>query len=789
MGASDRFGGDSSHLLLPLKTAPLGDILNSIGDGVMAIDCDGNVTYINATAEEATGWPAGEAIGSPLQTVLQVIDGDQPEPRSPFRRNATDWLAPVLRHGETLPFAPEAVLLGRDGHRLAIQGSVSPLVNEPTSGPESGSPNVVGATVIFRDVTDQRIAQQMRQAALDYADDIIATLRHPFLVLDEQHRVQSSNRAFYETFQVSPGETRGKLLSSLGNGQWDIPRLRQLLNELILNNTELNGFEIHHDFPRIGRRYMTLNARRIHREAEHCDLILLGIEDITERRQLEEARRELETRFTSLVKNVRDHAIFTLDSDGMIQSWNLEAERILGYSETDAVGQHFSVVFTDEDRQRGVPELEMQLARQNGRAEDERWHRKADGGTFWALGILTPTHDPQGNFSGYAKILRDMTERKQMELALRESHRYKDEFLAMLSHELRNPLAPILSALELIKESSDETPEHRTARTIIARQTRHLARLVDDLLEVSRVSTGKVSLQRAKVKLNDIVGDAIDQVRVELARHGQTLNRSITRPSVWVDADPTRLQQVISNLLINASKYSDSGSHIDLSLHEQAGWGVVQVRDHGKGIDTEMLPRIFDLFSQADVSLHRSQGGLGIGLALVKSLVEAHGGSVEAHSEGLGCGSQFVVRLPSVSAPEQNPASDDADESPREDAAAVVPRRVLVIEDQRDAAKVTAVVLRSWGHEVCIAHSGAEGIRRAAQFLPHLVLSDIGLPDVDGYQVARQLRSDPRFRETRLVAVTGYGQQKDLQRSRQSGFDEHLVKPVDPADFKRLLSP
>lgn len=768
--AGDPHSGMKPPLLPPhLASEWLGVTLHSIGDAVIATNANGMVTFMNPVAASLTGWTASDANGQPLAQLFKIVNEEtRQEVKSPVER--------ALRDGMVVGLADRTILIARDGTERPISDSAAPIRDE--------NGTVAGAVVVFRDITNQRQAERDKQAALDYAENIIATLRHPFLVLDRDLRVKSANRSFYRSFKVSPEETQGKKVYDLGNGQWNISHLRILLEEILPQNTSFDDFEVEHEFPTIGHRYMLLNARRVHRADEKVELILLGIEDITERRRLEEERRELETRFTCLVKNVRDHAIFTLDNGGRIASWNVEAERILGYSEEEVLGKHFRLIFTAEDIENGVPEDELRQARKAGRAEDERWHKRKNGDLFWALGIVTPTHDPSGVRSGFSKILRDITERKRMEEALKDADRRKDEFLAMLSHELRNPLAPILNAVHLIRQEGDESEELQMARSVIERQVRHLKRLVDDLLEVSRITTGKVRLQTGRVALNEVVERAVERIRPIVEQYQQNLSLATPDELVWVQADAARLEQVFGNLLSNASKYNRVGGRIWVTVAQENDQVIVRVRDDGLGIDAELQPFIFDLFTQADKSLDRSEGGLGLGLALVKNLVELHHGTVTVHSEGMGKGSQFVVCLPNAS------TMETIHEPPRPDSpeARTDTLRVLVVDDNVDAAKISSMLLRSWGHEVRIAHNGPDALHRAAGFQPHVVLLDIGLPNMDGYEVARHFRQDPHISSARLVAITGYGQEEDLQRSKEAGFDAHLIKPVETADLKAQLA-
>ncbi len=387
-------------------------------------------------------------------------------------------------------------------------------------------------------------------------------------------------------------------------------------------------------------------------------------------------------------------------------------------------------------------------------------------------------------------ICLDVTERCRAEEALKDVNRRKDEFLAMLAHELRNPLAPIRNAAQLLNVHSAGKPEIEWARAVIERQTKHLAGLVDGLLDVSRMVSGQIALQKKPVDLAEVVHDAVETSRplIRLRKHHLTVQ--LPEQSVLLEADPTRLSQVISNLLNNAAKYTEEGGQIRLDAAVDNGVVTLRVRDTGLGIDPELLPHIFDLFTQAERTPDRSEGGLGIGLTLVKRLVELHGGTVEALSEGLGSGAEFIARLPALA---------DAGARAVEKATVRVPvaapadarsLRILIMDDNVDAADSIAMLPNMEGHETRAVNSARAALLAVPDFKPEVVLLDIGLPEMDGYEVARRLRAQNGERRMRLVAVTGYGQPADRRRAHAAGFDEHMVKPVEPTvlqDFLRIV--
>ena len=490
-----------------------------------------------------------------------------------------------------------------------------------------------------------------------------------------------------------------------------------------------------------------------------------------------------------LIESVQDYGIFFFDPQGRVASWNTGAERLLGYQEEEILGCEFTLFFTPEDIRDGAPEHEMRTALEKGRATDDRWHVKKDGSRFFGSGITTPLRDEDGRLLGFVKILRDFTERKRYEEELRNraealarADREKDEFLAVLAHELRNPLASIFYALHLLEEDTG-ADARRQARRIVDRQVRQLARLIDDLLDASRITTGKIELRKERIELRPVVEHALETARPILEERRHEVAVSLPREPVWLEADAARLEQVLANLLNNAAKFTESGGRIGLAAERRADEVVLRVRDTGMGIPSDVLPRIFELFIQGNRSLDRALGGLGIGLTLSRKLVEMHGGTIAAASEGPGRGSEFIVTLPAApEAPAPRAAAGPAAQVRQ------LSLRVLVVDDSQDAADMLATLLVMAGHEVRTAYSGPAALEAAAAFRPDAVVLDIGLPGLDGYQVAERLRRDPALKDALLIAASGYGQEEDKRRSREAGFDHHLVKPVDLRKLQEILA-
>lgn len=612
--------------------------LSCIGDAVITTDGEGRIAFLNPVAESLTGWTQ-EAVGQPLDSVLRIINEETHQP-------VEIPTVQALREGRTLTLPSHTLLTTKDGAERSISDSAALMRNDKGE--------VAGLVLVFRDITERRKVERALATSLLYADDIIATLREPFVVLDSNLRVKTANRSFYDSFHVSKEETENRLVYDLGNGQWDIPGLRKLLDEVLSRNQSVHDFEVQHTFPTLGRKTMLLNARPFPPDSKHPELILLAVEDVS-------ALRE--------------------------------------------------------------------------RADE-----------------------------------------------LAQANRHKDEFLATLAHELRNPLAPIRNAVQYLGMDGLTERDVKTGRDIISRQVAVMARLIDDLLDISRISRNKLDIRKQRVVLSEVLESAVESSLPLIHECGHELTIRLPPEPVILNADPVRLAQIFLNLLNNAAKYTNRGGHIWLTAAREGSDAVVSLRDNGIGIPGDMLPRIFEMFTQVDHSLERSHSGLGIGLTLVRRLVDLHDGTIEARSDGLDQGSEFVVRLPTIQPPlEPLPKS----EGPK--AASLSGSRILIVDDNKDSADTLGILLRFKGNEVRTANDGFEAVELAESFHPELVLLDIGLPKLNGYDVARRIRQQPWGRDMILVALTGWGQDEDRRRSKEAGFNFHVVKPVDLSVLEEVL--
>jgi PAS domain S-box-containing protein len=748
--------------------------LSAIGDAVLTTDPEGRITYMNPVAESLTRWAASDALGRPLEDILRIVNEQTREPiDQPIRK--------VIEKGLVRGLANRTVLIARDGTETPIDDSAAPVRDEAGS--------LVGVVMVFRDISERKEAERVAAAARAFAESIVDTIREPLLVLDADLRVASANRSFYDAFDVARGETEGRLVYELGNGQWDIPRLRTALEEILPGHGSFQDFEVNHTFEGIGPRRMLLNGRRVRGPEDDSQLILLAIEDITEHWRAGVPFVDSRERYRVIVEAATSYAIFTVDMQGVVTTWNAGAEKMLGFSEAEMAGRDFRIIFTPEDIEAGQPEAEMRAAEAEGQALDERWHLKKGGESFWANGLLMPLKDDAGQTRGFLKVVRDMTEQKNLEEALRRrtadlerADVQKNQFLAMLAHELRNPLAAIRNAVT-VSALSGSVEHLEWSREVITRQVRNFAHLIDDLLDVARITEGKIQLRKELTDATPIIRNAIEAVKPLIEERNHELMLSVTSNDLRLEADPVRLEQILVNLLTNAAKYTPAGGRIHLIAGVEGMEVLLRVRDNGVGIPPDSLTRMFDLFAQGDRSLGRSEGGLGIGLTLVKSLTELHGGTVTAASDGPNRGSEFVVRLPATT--DTAPVPPESTAGPL--GTATRHSRVLVVDDSKDTADGMARILKLSGHDVRVAYNGTNAIAVAREHRPEVVLLDIGLPGMDGYEVAARLRREECCKEARIIAVSGYGEEQARHRSEEAGIDHHLVKPVSITELFSLL--
>jgi PAS domain S-box-containing protein len=537
--------------------------------------------------------------------------------------------------------------------------------------------------------------------------------------------------------------------------------------------------------------------------------------DLTQRREHEQSLRQSEERFRLLVEGVREYAIFMLNENGEVATWNAGAERIKGYTADEIIGQHFSRFYPDDAIRSGWPEHELQVATAKGRFSEEGWRLRKDGSRFWAHVTITALRDEEGRLRGFAKLTRDLTELRgnesmqhrsagdeQMLSAERAARmeaqravRMKDEFLATLSHELRTPLHAILGWVQVLRTSAPAPSKEDVHKTmeVIERNAKAQVQLIDDLLDLNRILGGQVRLDLQRVALIDVIGAAVDSARPTADAKGVRIETILDARRGVVSGDPARLQQVVWNLLTNAIKFTPRGGKIQVLLERVNSHVEITVSDTGVGISEEFLPRVFDRFSQRDSSAGRRHGGLGLGLAISKQLVELHGGTISAKSAGEGKGASFIVRLPLVLV--QDAAVHEAGSLSEVDQMdnVAVPELdkivVLAVDDEADARDLIRRVLENHGARVATASSAEEALASLRVTVPDVLISDIGMPDVDGYHLMRTIRaSEPKGQHIPALALTAFARSEDRKRAMLAGYDAHLAKPFDLAEFLLVVA-
>jgi len=738
--------------------------VESVRDYAMLIlDTDGRVATWNRGAEAIKGWHASEIVGTHFSRFYppESIASGLPERE----------LTGAAKDGR---FEDEGWRMRKDGSRFWANVIITAL--------RDADQTLIGYAKVTRDLTERRRHEEsLRHNEARFRSLIEGVRDYAIFMLDTEGHVTTWNVGAQQIMGYEAVEAIGEHLSSFypqDGRERDLAEL-ELQTAMIEGRFEEEGWRVRKDGSRFWAS-VVLTALR------SPSGVLIGFtkitRDLTERRKHESTLRQSEERVRLLVESVIDYSIITVDDQGFINSWNLGAERITGFAASEIVGRHFSHLYPPEDIASNKPWQQLIRAGEGNRVNEEGWRVRKNGSQFWANSVIGKLPSVEGGGANYYIVTQDLTQRRHAE-SLAETAQKMHEFIAMLAHELRNPLAPIRNAVALMQRRNIQDPIVESMRQTIERQSAQLARIIDELLDVNRVARGQFTIEKETLDLREILQRAIETSRPLIEARHHTLNVDTGLVPIPVHADPMRLQQVVVNLLNNAAKYTPSQGTITLTASMHDGQVEIRVRDTGKGIPRESLDRVFDLFIQLEPNSGSALGGLGVGLALVRRIVELHGGCVQARSEGVGRGAEFTVRIPVSASPLAAAVAEEASDGQFSDAV-----RVLVVDDNVDASDSLAMMLQASGQETRAVYDGPTALRLFETFRPHLVLLDIGMPQMNGYDVARALRSLPAGVETVIAAVTGWGQEADKTRAREAGFDRHFTKPISESSLRGLVA-
>ena len=761
--------------ILAAEKERLRTTLASIGDAVISTDPAGDVVYLNPIAESLTGWTNQQAAGVPLSQVFNIVNEST---RLPVDNPAIR----ALRDGVIVGLANHTVLIARDGTECPIDDSAAPV--------RGADDAITGCVLVFRDISARRRAEgQLRERDEQFRRTLFEVAIPTLLHADDD-----------EVLLVNKAWTEGS-----GYQHADIPTINDwtvraygerhavvedYIDTLFESDLRVDNGEWEITTASGEKRLWHFFSTPVGRDSSGRRVIVSNAIDVTEQRRAEQGLRESEERLR-LAQRVSKIGTFEWNIQTGVNTWTPDLEAMYGLPPGGFAGtlKTWEDLVHPDDRPQAMAAIGEALA--NGELAAEWRVIWPDGSVHWLAGRGSVFKDDDGKPLRLLGINIDITERKRDEEELRrlaaelsEADRRKDEFLATLAHELRNPLAPIRTGLQVLQRSRADGADTDQVRGMMARQTEQLVRLVDDLMDVSRITRGKLELRKERVELATVLQTAVETARPIIESRGHQLTVTLPPTPVFVEADITRLGQVFANLLNNAAKYSEPGGHIRLTVERRDGELLTRVKDNGIGIPPHLLPTIFDMFAQVDRTLEKSQGGLGIGLTLAQRLAMMHGGALEAHSDGLGHGSEFVVRLPAALAV----VPDGRATAEGRDPAYSPVRRILVADDNEDSVSMMEMLLSGFGHDVRTANEGLEAVRQAAEFEPDVIILDIGMPRLNGYDACRRIRALPALERAVMIALSGWGQEEDKRRSEEAGFHYHVVKPVDPSALMQLLS-